>query len=338
MMPNSIGAVARIAAASLLLGLILGAGGFWYFGAQSSEIETSNAERAPATIPFDAGQPYQEPAAPVDVELTRLLAEAPGALLPAAYHQLEARERIELSTISTIQSRELGVQLDIPFGLDARHRSHTVVRYEFANPDGHTLNATLVRWARCRPRFDQLYNLRSRIGHVSDELRNPANHRLASYLIALRLVGLEEVRGRLPHYTYDIVQVGNGTGYLRSTSGPCAQCQTTAREFLLEWTEEVDGGYKDMTLAITSNYPGVDPDLLVQMARTIRMDDSTILQCERPSWPNEPDAIIRRIDELNLMDPGTETYRDEAGRIDNPADAGSTADPAPDDPAAIREE
>jgi hypothetical protein len=263
----------------------------------------------------------------VSVEVGDLLRDSPGALLPAAIHQLEPLERLDLSTISTFPQEALGVLLDLPFGLQAVSRTHTLVQFDFANEDGMILRATLIRWARCRPRFDRLFHLRPRIARLNQEMADPDRQRLLSYLLALRLIGLDEGRGRRPHYLYDEIHVGNAVGYLRSTFGPCAQCDSGSHRYELNWTEQVEGGYKDLTLLVTSNYPGVNPELLVQMARTIRMDDSTVLRCDRPEWPDDPAAIVRRIDEQNLMEPGPDEAMEEwqygAGASEASADAGS---------------
>lgn len=338
------GSVTRAIGLAFAIGCLLGIGaGFLYFSGGDAPVQDPEEVHAlsDASVPDGWSPPTAQElgAAPaVAVEVGALLSDSPGALLPAAVHELEPVDRLELSTISTFPQEALGVLLDLPFGLQAMSRTHTLVHFDFANEDGMILRATLIRWARCRPRFDRLFNLRPRIARLNQEMADPERQRLLAYLLALRMVGLDEGRGRRPHYLYDEIHVGDAVGYLRSTFGPCAQCDSGARRFELDWTVPVEGGYKDLTLLVTSNYPGVDNEMLVQMARTIRMDDSTILRCDRPEWPDDADAIVRRIDEQNLMEPGPDEAAEEwqygADASEDPTDAGAppaspTADGGP---------
>lgn len=306
MFPKSMRSAMGAVLVALLAGVLVG-----FLTARAFPTGTPEEDGASAVQGEDVPEGWEPPddqemgrAAAVTVEVGDLLADSPGALLPAAVHRLEAIDRLNLDSIATFPQEAMGALLELPFGLQPTSRSHTAVQFDFPNEDGMVLRATLIRWARCRPRYDQLFHLQPRIARLNRDIADPENQRLLSYLLALRMVGLDEGRGRRPHYLYDEVHVGNGVGRLRSTFGPCAQCDSGSRRYEFHWTETVEGGYKDLTLLLTSNYPGVNPELLVQMARTIRMDDTTILQCDRPTWPTEPAEIIRRIDAENLMDPG----------------------------------
>ena len=336
-MRAAVGAIVVALMAGLLIGYITGRA----FPTETNEESTSEAGSG-ESVP-EGWQPpddqEMERSAAGTVEVGDLLADSPGALLPSAVHRLEAIDRLNLDSIATFPQEAMGALMELPFGLQPTSRSHTAVQFDFPNEDGMVLRATLIRWARCRPRYDRLFHLQPRIARLNQDIAEPDKQRLLSYLLALRMVGLDEGQGRRPHYLYDEVHVGNGVGRLRSTFGQCAQCDSGSRRYEFHWTETVEDGYKDLTLVLTSNYPGVNPELLVQMARTIRMDDSTILRCERPTWPSDPAAIIRRIDEENLMDPGPDeaamewqfgtesTDATDAGTTTPPVDASA---PAPD--------